>query len=381
MSKPKPVALPAPPEPILVTRSHLPPLSEFVPMLEEMWRTRVLTNAGPFHQQLEAALCDYLGVPFISLTSNGTVALQLALMAAEVDGGEVVTTPYSFPATTHVVALAGARPVFADIGQSVFNLDPAQLEAAITPRTRAIMPVHCYGWPCDGEAIAEIAARHSIPVIYDAAHAFAVEDVAGSVLNRGRFATLSFHATKVFNTFEGGAVVCQTAEDKQRIDRLKNFGIASETEVEVAGVNGKMSELNAAIGLLQLRHIDEAISARAAIAARYHQTLAGIEGITVPDDSTARRDNHAYFPILVDPARYGESRDALYERLKGAGIYSRRYFYPLLSNLPLYADLPGADPQSLPEANAVAEAVLCLPIYPALEPTEQDRVIDMIRGR
>jgi dTDP-4-amino-4,6-dideoxygalactose transaminase len=361
--------------PIFVTRSHLPPLAELQPMLEEIWRTRILTNAGPFHLQLEAALCEYLGVPFISLAANGTVALQLALMAAGVDGGEVITTPYSFPATTHVIALAGATPVFVDIGDSVFNLDPLKLEAAITEKTRAIMPVHCYGWPCDGGAIARIAERHGIPVIYDAAHAFGVDAAAGSVLNYGRYSTLSFHATKVFNTFEGGAIVSATAEDKKRIDRLKNFGIASETEVELSGINGKMSELNAAIGLLQLRHVDGAIAARAAIDARYRAELAGIAGIKVPDESTAVSPNYSYFPILVDEARYGESRDALYERLKTAGIYSRRYFYPLLSNLPLYRDLPGADPQSLPQANAIAESVLCLPIYPELTSEEQDRVI------
>lgn len=348
-------------------------------MLGEIWHSRVLTNAGPYHQALEAALCEYLGVPFISLANNGTVALQLALMALDIKDGEVITTPYSFPATSHVIALAGATPVFVDIGQERFNLDPAALEAAITPRTRAIMPVHCYGLPCAGPAIAEIAARHDLPVIYDAAHAFGVRDAEGSVLNYGRFATLSFHATKVFNTFEGGAVVCHSAEDKQRIDRLKNFGIANEVEIELAGINGKMSELNAAMGLIQLRHIDEAIAARAAVDRRYRQDLAGIEGIIVPDPSPAAQHNYSYFPILLDEARYGESRDALYERLKTDGIYSRRYFYPLLSNLPFYAGLPSADPARLPHANAIAEQVLCLPIHPELSDADQDRVIGGIR--
>jgi dTDP-4-amino-4,6-dideoxygalactose transaminase len=366
-------------DPIYVTRSFLPPLEEFTAMLETIWKTRNLTNAGPFHQQLEDELCTYLGVPFISLTGNGTVALQLALMAMGVDGGEVVTTPYSFAATTHVIALAGATPVFADIGQSVFNLDPASVEAAITPRTRAILPVHCYGRPCDVDAIADIAARQAIPVLYDAAHAFGVDCHCGSALNHGRFSTLSFHATKVFNTFEGGAVVSQTAADKQRIDRLKNFGIASETEVELAGINGKMSELNAAIGLLQLRHIDQAIAARAAVAARYREQLTGIAGITLPPPPEALRQNHSYFPILVDESRYGESRDALYERLKSRGIHSRRYFYPLLSNLPMYRTLPSANPQHLPGANAIAEAVLCLPIYPELKQADQGRVVDGVR--
>lgn len=368
-------------EPIYVTRSHLPALAEFTAMLERIWETRILTNAGPYHQQLEAALCEYLGVPFISLTNNGTVALQLALMALDIGGGEVITTPFSFAATTHVIALAGAKPVFVDIGQDTFNLDPEKLEAAITGRTRAILPVHCYGRPCAGEEIAAIAARNGIPVLYDAAHAFGVKDSGGSVLNHGRFSTLSFHATKVFNTFEGGAVVSRTSEDKQRVDRLKNFGIASETEVELAGTNGKMSELNAAIGLLQLRHVDAAIAARGALDARYRERLAGIAGVTVPPAPARARQNHSYFPILIDEAGYGESRDALYERLKTRGVYSRRYFHPLLSNLPLYRDLPSAQRQALPRANALAESVLCLPIYPDLAEADLDRVVEAIGDR
>lgn len=350
-------------------------------MLETIWHTRTLTNSGPFHQQLEAALCEYLGIPFISLTCNGTVGLQLALMAAGVNGGEVVTTPFSFPATTHVIALAGATPVFVDVGHSVFNLDPAKLEAAITPQTRAILPVHCYGRPCDADAIEAIAARHGIPVIYDAAHAFDVTANDSSVLSHGRFSTLSFHATKVFNTFEGGAIVSQSAEDKLHIDRLKNFGIASETEVELAGINGKMSEINAAIGLLQLRDIKQAIAGRAAIDAFYRERLAGIDGIIIPPAPAATRQNHSYFPILVDEAKYGESRNALYHRLKEHGIHSRRYFYPLLSNLALYGELPSANPQLLPEANALAERVLCLPIYPDLDEIDQAQIIELIRDR
>lgn len=367
-------------DPIYVTRSFLPPLEDFTNMLGEIWESRILTNGGSHHQALEAALCDYLGVPFISLTSNGTIALQLALSALDINRGEVITTPYSFPATSHVISLAGAMPVFVDIGHALFNLDPSGLEAAITERTRAIMPVHCYGLPCEGEAIAEIAARHDLPVLYDAAHAFAVKEAGGSVLNHGRFAALSFHATKVFNTFEGGAVVCQSAEDKQRIDRLKNFGIANEVEVELAGINGKMSELNAAIGLLQLRYIDDALAARAVVDARYRKGLADIEGIVVPEPSQAARHNCSYFPILIDEARFGESRDALYERLKSAGVFARRYFYPLLSNLPMYADLPSAALTSLPRANVVAEQVLCLPIHPELSEADQGRVISAIKG-
>lgn len=365
--------------PIYVTRSFLPPLEDFVPLLEEIWQSRVLTNGGGFHQALETALGEYLGVPYISLVCNGTVALQLALLAARIGGGEVITTPFSFPATSHTIALAGATPVFADIGESVFNLDPAAAEAAITERTSAILPVHCYGRPCDVAAFERLSAKYDIPVIYDAAHAFGVNGSDGaSVLGHGRFATLSFHATKVFNTFEGGAVVMQNAADKLLIDRLKNFGIASETEVELAGINGKMSEINAAMGLLQLGHIDQVIAGRARIDARYRESLDGVCGITLPDASKAARQNHSYFPILIDAKAYGESRDALYERLKAQGIHSRRYFYPLLANLPMYRGLPSASTALLPQANAIADSVLCLPIFPEMTEADLVRVIDAI---
>lgn len=364
--------------PIYVTQPFLPPLEEFVPYLEQIWEKKILTNAGPFHQQLEAALCEHLGVKHISLFANGTIALVTALQALQIKG-EVITTPYSFVATAHSLLWNGIKPVFVDIDPKSLNLDPARIEAAITPQTSAIMPVHVYGNPCDVDAIEAIAKRHKLQVIYDAAHAFGVNCHCGSVLAHGDLSVLSFHATKVFNTFEGGAIVCPDAETKRHIDHLKNFGFVNETTVVEAGINGKMSEINAAFGLLQLKHIDTVLDARKKIDQNYRQALQGMPGISCVESIAQSGANFGYFPILIGP-EYPQTRDALYEKLKAQNVYARRYFYPLISDFPMYRQLPSSAPQNLPVATKVANSVLCLPIYPALGSAEQQLVIDLIRG-
>jgi dTDP-4-amino-4,6-dideoxygalactose transaminase len=365
--------------PIYVTKPFLPDLQEFMPYMEKIWANQVLTNGGPFHQQLEHALCDHLGVEHIALFANGTLGLVTALQALRVTG-EVITTPYSFVATAHSLLWNGIKPVFVDISRDTLNLDPSKIEAAITPQTTAIMPVHCYGHPCDVEAIQKIADNYNLKVIYDAAHAFGVRmDDGHSVLRHGDLSVLSFHATKVFNTFEGGAIVCPDAKTKQRIDHLKNFGFVDETTVVAPGINGKMSEINAAFGLVQLQHIDAALARRAEIDARYRTELADLPGVRCVRDSGERVANHSYFPILVGP-EYPHSRDALYARLRENDIYARRYFYPLISDFPMYRSMPSANPSHLPVASDIARKVLCLPIYPALSDADQGRVIDVIRG-
>lgn len=363
-------------KPIYVTQPYLPPLEEFIPYLQQIWDKKVLTNGGPFHQQLEQALCDYLGVKHISLFTNGTIALVTALQALRITG-EVITTPYSFVATAHSLLWNGINPVFVDVNQRTLNLDHTKIEAAITPHTTAIMPVHCYGHPCDVKAIQKIADNYNLRVIYDAAHAFGVKDKNGSVLNHGDLSVLSFHATKVFNTFEGGAIICPDAKTKQRIDHLKNFGFVDEVTVVAPGINGKMSELNAAFGLLQLKHIEGALARRKVIDAAYREKLAGIKGIHCPDDSGETESNHSYFPILVRP-EYPMSRDDLYQKLKDHGIFARRYFYPLISDFPMYRSMPSAQRGNLPVAAAASAQVLCLPIYPNLQAQEQQRVISLI---
>ncbi len=362
--------------PIFVTRPSLPPLEEFVPYLEKIWDSGILTNGGKMHQDLEAALVAHLRVPQVSLFGNGTIALVAALKVLELTG-EVITTPFSFVATTHALKWNGLEPVFADIDPVTLNLDPAKIEERITPRTSAILAVHCYGNPCDVEAIEVIAARHGLKVIYDAAHAFGVDRHCGSILRHGDLSVLSFHATKVFSTLEGGAVVAPNFEMKGRIDRSKNFGIVSETEVESVGINGKMNEVQAAFGLLQLLGVDEAIAARTRVAARYNTALAGISGIHPVPSSGQSRANHAYYPVRVKPT-FAMDRDGLYEELRACGIFSRRYFFPLISSLPMYRDLSSADPANLSEACAAAEEVLCLPIYPDLSEADQDRIINAI---
>ncbi|CAK0460465.1 aminotransferase [Burkholderia pseudomallei] len=365
-------------ERIFVTQPHLAPLAEFLPYLEAIWESKVLTNGGPFHQQLEKALCDYLGVRHLALFTNGTLALVTALQALRITG-EVITTPYSFVATAHSLLWNGIKPVFVDIDPSTLNLDPAKIEAAITPQTTAIMPVHCYGRPCDVAAIQKIADNYNLKVIYDAAHAFGVKTPDGSVLEHGDMSILSFHATKVFNTFEGGAIVCPDAKTKQHIDHLKNFGFVDEVTVVAAGINGKMSEINAAFGLLQLKHIDDALARRAKIDAAYRDALARVPGIRCLPPVDAPVANHSYLPILVGDD-YPMSRDALYQRLRDHQIYARRYFYPLISDFPMYRGLPSAQRGNLPVAADAAARVLCLPIYPALSDASLERIVSLMAG-
>lgn len=363
---------------IPVTQPFLPDLNEFIPYLEEIWDNRWLTNNGPFHQQLEVKLCEYLSVEHVSLFNNATIALITALQAMRIHG-EVITTPYSFVATSHSIMWNGLEPVFVDIDPTTFNIDPSKIEAAITPRTTAIMPVHCYSNPCDVEAIQKIADNYGLKVIYDAAHAFGINYKGQSLLKWGDLSILSFHATKVFNTFEGGAIISPDFKTKQRIDRLKNFGIADELTVTAPGINGKMSEINAAFGLVQLKHIDKAMAQRQVIDARYRQELADVKGITLYQHNAYANSNFSYFPILVEDD-YPLSRDDLYEKLKANNILSRRYFYPLISNMPMYRGLPSADARHLPEANSLAGKVLCLPIFTELTPTEQMQIIKQIKG-
>jgi dTDP-4-amino-4,6-dideoxygalactose transaminase len=363
---------------IYVTQPFLPPLEEFIPYLEQIWTNKILTNGGPFHQQLEKALCEYLEVKHLALFSNGTLGLVTALQALRVTG-EVITTPYSFVATAHSLLWNGIKPIFVDVDPSTLNLDPAKIEAAITPHTTAIMPVHCYGHPCDVDAIQKIADNYNLKVIYDAAHAFAVQDSGGSVLRHGDLSVLSFHATKAFNTFEGGAIVCPDAKTKQRIDQLKNFGFVDESTVVAPGINGKMSEINAAFGLLQLQHIDAALAQRRGIDAAYREGLRHVPGIRCLQDAGEQVANYSYFPILVE-ADYPLARDELYQKLKDNNIHARRYFYPLISDFPMYRGMPSANGENLPAATAAAQKVLCLPIYPGLTPEDLQRVINTVQG-
>jgi len=365
-------------DPVYVTRPFLPPLEEFIPYLQQIWNSKQLTNNGPFHQQLEQALCDYLGVKHVALFTNGTVALITALQTLRI-AGEVITTPYSFVATAHSLLWNGIKPVFVDIDPVTLNLDPDRIEAAITPQTTAIMPVHCYGRPCDVDRIEKIADNYGLKVIYDAAHAFGVKCHNGSVLNNGDLSVLSFHATKVFNTFEGGAIVCHDAKAKQRIDHLKNFGFVDDVTVVAPGINGKMSEFNAALGLLQLKGIDAAIQKRQAVDTRYRKALSAVKGVRCLPPPGEGVSNYAYFPILVQPD-YPLSRDALYQKMLDQGIIARRYFYPLISDFPMYRGMPSAAHANLPVAKQVAEQVICLPIHPALSNEQVDSVAGIIVG-
>ncbi|HEY9145489.1 MAG TPA: DegT/DnrJ/EryC1/StrS family aminotransferase [Thiobacillus sp.] len=364
------------PKQIYVTQPYLPPLDEFIPYLEKIWESRQLTNNGPFHQQLEQALSEYLGVEHIALFTNGTIALITALQSLRITG-EVITTPYSFVATSHSLLWNGIKPVFVDIDRNTLNLDPTKIEAAITPQTTAILPVHCYGRPCNVEAIQKIADSYNLKVIYDAAHAFGVRDAGGSVLRHGDLSVLSFHATKVFNTFEGGAIVCPDARIKTRIDHLKNFGHVNEVSVVAPGINGKMSEINAAFGLLQLKHIDKALARRKEIDAAYRERLEGVAGIQCMQADQEKISNFAYFPILVE-ADYPISRDDLHQKLKDNGIHPRRYFYPLIPDFSMYRGLPSARPDNLPVAVSAARKILCLPIYPDLEIAEIEIITRLI---
>jgi len=366
-------------KPIYVTQPYLPPLEDFLPYLQQIWDSKTLTNCGPFHHQLEEALCEYLGVEHIALFANGTLALLTALQSLRITG-EVITTPYSFVATSHSLLWNGIKPVFVDIDAHTLNINPTLIEAAITPSTTAILPVHCYGHPCAVDTIQQIADTYNLKVIYDAAHAFGVKWQGGSILRHGDLSIISFHATKVFNTFEGGAIICPDAKTKTRIDQLKNFGHVGELNVVAPGINGKMSEFNAALGLLQLKHIDAAIARRKIIDAAYREQLAGIRGIRCIENSGEQFANHAYFPILVEEA-FPIDRDTLHEQLKAIGIYPRRYFYPLIPEFPMYRGLPSADLSKLPVAKAASRQILCLPIYPDLDIVVVSKITQFIASR
>ena len=361
-----------------VTRPFLPPLEEFLPYLEEIWKSRWLTNGGPFHQQLESDLANYLGVEHLSLFTNGTIALVTALQSLRITG-EVITTPYSFVATSHSLLWNNLTPVFVDIDPITCNLDPRRLEGAVTHKTTAILPVHCYGTPCDVAGIQTVADTFDLKVIHDAAHAFGVDLDGTSLLRAGDLSILSFHATKVFHTFEGGAIISGDRKMKQRIDHLKNFGFADEVTIMAAGINGKMSEIQAAMGLAQLRHIDELIRQRGEVATIYRRELSDVPGLRMPPSPTGFTPNYAYFPIFIEPG-FRMSRDELYQAMRARGILVRRYFYPLISELAMYRGLPSASASNLPVANRLANEVLCLPIYHDLSNDDQGRVIELARG-
>ncbi len=361
---------------ITVTSPLLPSLDEFVPMLQDIWNRKWLTNNGHYHEELEKALADYLGVKYISLFTNGTLPLITALQAMRITG-EVITTPYSFVATTHSIWWNGLKPVFVDVDETTGNIDPEKIEAAITPHTTAIMPVHVYGTPCNMERIQEIADIYGLKIIYDAAHAFGVRVNGESVLKAGDMSTLSFHATKVYNTIEGGALVCHDEATKKRIDYLKNFGFAGETTVVAPGINSKMDEIRAAYGLLNLKQVDNAIAKRKAVADKYREALKNIDGIRFLPDIEGVRHNYAYFPIFVSK-EYGISRDELYALLQKHNIYGRRYFYPLISTFSAYKGLDSANPANLPIAHKLADQVLCLPMFATLDEEGVNRVIDVV---
>lgn len=359
---------------ITVTSPLLPDLNEFHDLLKEIWDSKWITNNGRFHQQLEKELASYLGVPYISLFTNGTLPLITALQALRITG-EVITTPYSFVATTHALWWNGIKPVFVDVDPTTCNLDPEKIEAAITPKTTAIMPVHCYGKPCDTKAIQEIADKYGLRVIYDAAHAFGVKVNGESILLAGDLSTLSFHATKVYDTIEGGALVMHDEATKRRIDYLKNFGFAGELTVVAPGINSKMDEVRAAFGILNLRQVDRAIERRHQVAIKYREALKDIPGITFFNDMPGVRHNYSYFPIFVNKDRFGMSRDELYKLMSDADVLSRRYFYPLISTFSTYRGLPSASSDNLPIATKLADSVLCLPMHHELEDKDIDRIL------
>jgi dTDP-4-amino-4,6-dideoxy-D-glucose transaminase len=363
-------------EPLTVTRPYLPPLEEFIPYLNKIWENHWLTNNGPFHQQLELALQEYLGVEHISLLANGTLALMIAMRVLGIRG-EVITTPFSFVATSHALHWNGISPIFVDIDPLTFNIDPTKIEDAITPKTTAILPVHVYGTPCDVETLDCIAETRGLKMIYDAAHAFGAKHKGASLASYGDVSILSFHATKIFSTIEGGAIVCHDANIKKEIELLRNFGIADETTVIGTGINAKLNELQAAFGLMQLAHVEEEIRERIAACDWYRHALAGLQGIRIPGIPITASQNGGYFPILVEP-EYPLSRDELFRRMRSDNIMSRRYFYPLISEFPAYAELPSASKQNLPAAHAVSSSIICLPLYAGLNESDQKRVVDVI---
>ena len=365
---------------ITVTSPLLPSLDEFMPYLQDIWSRKWLTNNGYYHQELEKALCEYLKVPYISLFTNGTLPLLCALQALRITG-EVITTPYSFVATTHSLWWNGIKPVFVDIDPETCNIDPEKIEDAITPRTTAIMPVHVYGKPCDTDRIQAIADKYGLKVIYDAAHAFGVEVDGESILNAGDISTLSFHATKVYNTIEGGALVCHDEKTKKRIDYLKNFGFAGETEIVAPGINGKIDEIRSAYGLLNLKQVDTAIEARHQIAIKYRKVLRNVNGLHVMEDIPGVRHNYSYFPIFVDAEKYGMTRDELYFKMKEQNVFGRRYFYPLISEFSTYRGLDSARLDNLPVAHKIANSVICLPMYAGLSEDDIDRILIVLSGK
>lgn len=362
---------------ITVTAPLLPDLEEFNVLLKEIWDSKWITNNGSFHKQLEKELAEYLKVPYISLFTNGTLPLLTALQAMRITG-EVITTPYSFVATTHSIWWNGCKPVFVDVDPATGNMDPDKIEAAITNKTTAIMPVHVYGKPCDTKRIKEIADKYGLKVIYDAAHAFGVEVNGESVLTAGDMSTLSFHATKVYNTLEGGALVMHDAETKKRVDYLKNFGFAGETEVVAPGINSKVDEVRAAYGIINLRQVDTAIEARHQVAVKYRDALRPVEGITFMDDMPGVKHNYSYFPIFIDAEKYGMTRDELYEKMRSHNVLGRRYFYPLISTFSTYRGLESAAPKNLPNAHKMADSVICLPMHHELSAEDIHRVLDLI---
>ena len=365
---------------ITVTSPLLPSLDEFMPYLQDIWSRKWLTNNGYYHQELEKALCEYLKVPYISLFTNGTLPLLCALQALRITG-EVITTPYSFVATTHSLWWNGIKPVFVDIDPETCNIDPEKIEDAITPRTTAIMPVHVYGKPCDTDRIQAIADKYGLKVIYDAAHAFGVKVNGESILNAGDISTLSFHATKVYNTIEGGALVCHDEKTKKRIDYLKNFGFAGETEIVAPGINGKIDEIRSAYGLLNLKQVDTAIEARHQIAIKYRKVLRNVNGLHVMEDIPGVRHNYSYFPIFVDAGKYGMTRDELYFKMKEQNVFGRRYFYPLISEFSTYRGLDSARLDNLPVAHKIANSVICLPMYAGLSEDDIDRILIVLSGK
>lgn len=365
---------------ITVTSPLLPNLDEFQALLKEIWDSKWITNNGSFHQQLEKALAEYLKVPYVSLFTNGTLPLITALQALRISG-EVITPPYSFVATTHALWWNGIKPVFVDIERATGNIDPDKIEAAITPKTTAIMPVHVYGKPCKVKEIQDIADKYGLKVIYDAAHAFGVEVNGESILNAGDMSTLSFHATKVYNTIEGGAMVMHDEKTKARIDYLKNFGFAGETEVVAPGINSKMDEMRSAYGLLNLRQVDAAIEARHQAAIRYREALRDVDGIEFWDDMPGVKHNYSYFPIFVDAEKYGMTRDELYFKMREQGVLGRRYFYPLISDFSTYRGLPSATRENLPVATQMANEVICLPMHHELSEEDIERTLNCIIKR
>lgn len=362
---------------ITVTSPLLPDLKELNALMQKIWDSKWITNNGSFHRELEKQLAEYLGVPFLSLFTNGTLPLITALQAMRITG-EVITSPYSFVATTHALWWNGIKPVFVDIDPKTGDMDPEKIEAAITPKTTAILPVHVYGKPCDTTAIQDIADKYGLKVLYDAAHAFGVKVNNVSVLNAGDMSTLSFHATKVYNTIEGGALVMHDEKTKKHIDYLKNFGFAGETEVVAPGINSKMDEVRAAYGLLNLKQVDWAIEKRHQVAIKYREALRKVEGITFFDEEEGVKHNYSYFPIFVDEKLYGKSRDELYFQMRDKNILGRRYFYPLISTFTTYRGLESAKTENLPNATKMAQEVICLPMHHLLSDEDIQRVLDCI---